>query len=237
MKMTIKTPNSKMAFNLRPEAVESLVWSAYQYSVETQPPQDELEMAAQPVERYEGYADGTESLAGEEMTIEMQPQKAAGECQQLEGPTMDRMQQEADGWKQTGSDGTEPDGANRQGVSDGMPPGLAQESQTLEPSCQWKMQEPKHQKYKGFMLIKCKHCGKLKGMCAKTPIDTYTCSCGGKTPIQDMVPVVAKCECGKNWLYRTNADDQMLEINCLECGSPIDLEWNSHKGIYDTLQN
>lgn len=112
-----------------------------------------------------------------------------------------------------------------------MSPDLAQESQALEPFYQWKMQKPKHLKYKGFMLIKCQHCGELKGFCAKTPIDTYTCSCGGKTPIQKMAPAVAKCECEKNWSYQTNADNQMLEINCFECGSPIDLKWNLHKGI------
>lgn len=30
--------------------------------------------------------------------------------------------------------------------------------------------------YKGFLLIKCESCGKMKGFCAKTPISRYKCN-------------------------------------------------------------
>lgn len=99
------------------------------------------------------------------------------------------------------------------------------------------MREPGSWKYKGFLLIKCQHCGKLKGLCAKIPIDTYICGCGGKTPIQNLVNATAVCECGKKWSYRTNANDQMIEVNCIQCGSPIDLKWNARRGMYVTLRD
>lgn len=99
-----------------------------------------------------------------------------------------------------------------------------QETQTAEP-----------EEYRGFLLIKCEHCGKLKGFCAKTPISEFTCECGSKTKLHNLKPAYLKCKCGGQYKYKTNATDETFGYNCLNCGNPIDLEMNSRKNTYVTI--
>lgn len=91
------------------------------------------------------------------------------------------------------------------------------------------------EEYRGFLLIKCKHCGKIKGFCAKTPISEFTCSCGGKTELYGLKPAHLHCKCGSSWKYKTNITDETFEYNCLNCGSPVDLELNSRRNTYVTI--
>jgi len=91
--------------------------------------------------------------------------------------------------------------------------------------------------YKGFLLIKCQQCGKLKGFCAKTPINSYFCNCGWETPLSHLKVAIADCECGQHWIYRTNAEDNIIEVNCIECGNPIDMSYNPKKKVYATIQD
>lgn len=93
--------------------------------------------------------------------------------------------------------------------------------------------EPK--KYKGFLIIKCEHCGKVKAFNSRNELSSYKCSCGGETPLSNMVPVTALCECGERWRYFTNITDDSFEISCLHCGSPIPVFFNDKKGKYETL--
>lgn len=94
-------------------------------------------------------------------------------------------------------------------------------------------QEP--EEYKGFLMIKCEKCGNIKGFCAKTPISEYTCSCGGKTKLHGLKMVHLHCKCGSYFKYKTNITDERFEYNCLECGSPVDLELNSRRNTYVTV--
>lgn len=85
------------------------------------------------------------------------------------------------------------------------------------------------------MLIKCEHCGKLKGFCAKTPITEFTCECGEKTELHDLKVAHLHCKCGSNWKYKTNVTDDTFDYNCLNCGSPVDLELNNRRNTYVTI--
>ena len=90
-------------------------------------------------------------------------------------------------------------------------------------------------KYRGFLVVKCEHCGKTKGFLARQEISNYKCDCGGITPLGDLVPLTALCECGKRWRYMTNMTDDSFEINCIHCGSPIPVFWNDKKRKYETM--
>lgn len=92
-------------------------------------------------------------------------------------------------------------------------------------------------RYRGFLLIQCEHCGQRKSFNANSPIDTFRCEkCHQYTPLRNLTPVFAECECGKHWKYRTNETADLLEINCLECGSPISLAFNARKKVYATIR-
>ena len=90
-------------------------------------------------------------------------------------------------------------------------------------------------KWKSFLMIECEHCGKVKGFNSKQEIDTFRCDCGQHTPLGDLVPMTAMCECGKHWRYFTNMTRDNYELNCINCGSPIPVFWNDKKGKYETL--
>lgn len=106
---------------------------------------------------------------------------------------------------------------------------------TEEKSEAEKPEEHEPEEYRGFLLIKCKHCGKLKGFCAKTPISEFACDCGGKTELYGLKAAHLHCKCGSNWTYKTNVTDEAFDYNCLNCGSPIDLELNSRRNTYVTI--
>lgn len=100
-------------------------------------------------------------------------------------------------------------------------------------------QEEQHEpeEYRGFLLVKCKHCGKVKGFCAKTPITEYTCECGGKTELHDLKPAFLNCKCGGRYKYKTNITDEKFDYACLNCGSPVDMELNSRRNTYVTISD
>lgn len=72
--------------------------------------------------------------------------------------------------------------------------------------------------YTGFLYVKCEECGNAKGFCAKKPLQEY------------------RCECGENFKYRTNLTDGTASMNCVHCGSPVDLEFHDKKGVYQTIK-
>lgn len=89
--------------------------------------------------------------------------------------------------------------------------------------------------YKGFLIVKCATCGNIKSFNARTPLHDFKCDCGAITPLDDMVPVTAICECGERWRYYTNMVDSAFDISCLHCGSPIPLFYNEKAVKYETL--
>ena len=89
--------------------------------------------------------------------------------------------------------------------------------------------------YRGFLYLKCEMCGKFKGFMPKTPISTYRCDCGHVTTLRDMRVMRVDCKCGQKFRYLTNAKDNILSIDCINCGSPVDLEYHERKQEFTTI--
>lgn len=94
-------------------------------------------------------------------------------------------------------------------------------------------QEP--QSYKGFLLVKCEKCGKLRGFCAKAPAMSSRCECGHRTELHDLKPAFLKCKCGSQFKYKTNITDEVFDFPCLQCGNPVDLQLNKRGDAYVTI--
>lgn len=96
---------------------------------------------------------------------------------------------------------------------------------------------PKLEGYKGFLYLKCLECGVEKGLNIKTPITEFTCrECGAAFAVEDLVPLYVNCECGSSFRYRTNKQENMFDMTCLNCGQPVAVSWNAKKGIYETIR-
>lgn len=91
--------------------------------------------------------------------------------------------------------------------------------------------------YTGFLMVKCGYCGTVKGFCTRDTIQRFYCrACRNATPLVDLVEMWTECpSCGKSYKYMTNLKGDMLEIECLNCGAPIDLEFNSRRNGYYTI--
>lgn len=87
--------------------------------------------------------------------------------------------------------------------------------------------------YKGFLLIECDACGKVRGFYAKYPQSVYHCQCGCQTILKNLRPMFPKCaKCGNTFKYMTNITKQEHTYNCLDCGSPIDMVLNKSGSAY-----
>lgn len=92
-------------------------------------------------------------------------------------------------------------------------------------------------KYKGFIYWKCNDCGEERGFCLKKESKGIHCiNCGSdhlfKEPLK---PLYAQCECGKSFRYLTNMEEEIFDLPCLECGSPMSVRWNEKKKIYESM--
>lgn len=95
----------------------------------------------------------------------------------------------------------------------------------------------KYDGYKGFLYIKCQHCGEIKSFCSKKIIKSYRCSeCGTETPLKNLSHLWLNCECGRTSHYFTNMTEFAFDVNCIECGTPVAVKWNSWKKLYDTIR-
>lgn len=91
--------------------------------------------------------------------------------------------------------------------------------------------------YKGFLYIKCKHCGAIKGFNAKKPLTGYACTeCGEITELDDLEPLRVQCECGGDFRYMTNIDADMFDVECLRCGTPVSVIHNKKKHMYTIIK-
>lgn len=89
--------------------------------------------------------------------------------------------------------------------------------------------------YKGFLYLKCESCGQVKGFCTKG-ISEYTCTCGHVTPLNDLKPLHVNCQCGSNFKYMTNMEEEMFDIKCIDCGNPVSVSWHPKKKLYQTIK-
>lgn len=91
------------------------------------------------------------------------------------------------------------------------------------------------EEYKGFLLIECEGCGKLRGYYAKYPTAVYHCDCGHATPLRELRPAHLHCKCGSSFKYLTNVQKSKLTYRCLDCGAPVDLEINKSGTTFVTV--
>lgn len=93
---------------------------------------------------------------------------------------------------------------------------------------------------KGFVYMVCGKCGARRSFNLKEPSDYGYCKkCGGKTLLskQSIRGVKVECECGKTYHYITNAQDDLLEIDCIECGTPMCVEYNKKTNRYENIRD
>ena len=92
--------------------------------------------------------------------------------------------------------------------------------------------------FKGFVHIECDHCGEYTSTCLKGWQRYFNCpKCGQRTALTEdnMRKVQIHCECGRSAFYHTNRFDGMFDIDCIECGAPVTVEWNSKKKEYHSI--
>lgn len=78
----------------------------------------------------------------------------------------------------------------------------------------------------------------MKGYFTKNEAEYYFCKSCRTTTYFDkpLVPLRIRCECGKGLKYMTNMTDTAFDINCLDCGAPVAVNWNEKKGEYETMR-
>lgn len=92
--------------------------------------------------------------------------------------------------------------------------------------------------YKGFLYIKCPSCGAVRGQCSKKGMHRIHCdNCGCNEPFTEpLTPMFVNCECGARFRYMTNMKEDMFDITCINCGSPVPIKYNGKKMIYQTIK-
>lgn len=93
---------------------------------------------------------------------------------------------------------------------------------------------------KGFLIVECENCGQTREFCSRAEITSNRChSCGHVTTLDKtyMRPAYAKCKCGREFKYQTNSTGDTITINCIACGSPIDMQLNGRGTAYVTLRD
>lgn len=93
-------------------------------------------------------------------------------------------------------------------------------------------------KYTGFLYIKCPECGAEKGFCSKKGTGGIHCDvCGCNKDFEEpLKPMYVNCECGGRFKYMTNKSEEMFDVTCINCGSPVPVQYNHKKEIYETIR-
>lgn len=91
--------------------------------------------------------------------------------------------------------------------------------------------------YKGFLHIVCSGCGRRRTFCAKKPMTFYKCGCGQETELKNLKNIFAECKCGRRFKYMTNAEDDYLALDCIDCGAPMDVKLNERRNTYIPLES
>lgn len=89
--------------------------------------------------------------------------------------------------------------------------------------------------YKGFMHLRCEHCGAVRTLNINKYVSDYKCqSCGETMPLRNLHRAYFRCECGGSWAYNTNLDCKMIELNCVRCSAPMTAEMDK-SGTYQPI--
>ena len=92
--------------------------------------------------------------------------------------------------------------------------------------------------HSGFLYIKCEHCGSERAYCQKAPSEYSICKrCGSRTYFTEpLKQILVSCECGQRSRYLTNMTDDMFDIQCIDCGSPVAVKYNQKTKCYETIR-
>lgn len=95
-------------------------------------------------------------------------------------------------------------------------------------------QKEPEQGYRGFLLLECGQCGKMRGFNARVPIAEQTCrSCGYVTVLKDMARADLYCPtCKKMWRYKTNTTNPEISWPCVTCGTVMYSKWDKQLSRY-----
>lgn len=91
--------------------------------------------------------------------------------------------------------------------------------------------------YKGFLLVRCEKCGKVKAYCQKRETFVFKCECGNETLLEGMIPMHLNCKkCGSKFLYKTNIKNSTYIHTCIKCRSPVKMHVNRRGTAYVTFK-
>lgn len=92
--------------------------------------------------------------------------------------------------------------------------------------------------HSGFLYIKCEYCGTERAYCQKAPSEYSICKrCGSRTYFTEpLKQILVSCECGQRSRYLTNMTDDMFDIQCIDCGSPVAVKYNQKTKCYETIR-
>lgn len=93
-------------------------------------------------------------------------------------------------------------------------------------------------RHSGFMYIKCERCGSERAYCQKAPSEYSICKrCGSRTYFTEpLKQILVGCECGQRSRYLTNMTEDMFDIQCIDCGSPVAVKYNQKTKRYETIR-
>ncbi|MBS4981933.1 MAG: hypothetical protein KHZ72_11435 [Lachnospiraceae bacterium] len=99
-------------------------------------------------------------------------------------------------------------------------------------------EKQEEKRYKGFLHLECPNCGTIKSFNSAKEIKGYHCFECGEDMIfeEELKPLYVNCECGNSYRYMTNIKEQIFDIDCLNCGSPVAVKWNEKKLVYETIR-
>lgn len=126
-----------------------------------------------------------------------------------------------------------PETAPAEEAPEGPPAAAPEELQQKTPAAAAGTKEPEPG-YRGFLLMECGKCGRLKGFNAKEPVTENTCrDCGHVTVLKDVVRADLYCPvCKKTWRYKTNTTQPDLSCACINCGTRMRSRWNKRLRCY-----
>ena len=93
------------------------------------------------------------------------------------------------------------------------------------------------ERYKGFLYIRCPECGTARGFNPKESIRKFVCkNCNHVVELKGLKLAEVFCSnCGEQFRYRTNIQDDDFIIECLNCKSLVDMVLHPTKTKYIAL--
>lgn len=134
--------------------------------------------------------------------------------------------------KREGREHPVPENAPAQVAAEDRPAPVQMKAHVKEPE-----RKEKHL-HGGFLYIKCEHCGNERAYCQKQSSEYSICTkCGSRTYFGETLrQLYLTCECGQKSRYHTNMTEEMFDINCISCGSPVAVKYNQKRNCYETIK-